>query len=254
MNGCICLLDLKKDATVGLDGQTIVLRTDDFMGVSGLNAGFHLVSIRAHPNSSIAVGFLVLDTRTPLIRKYDPQTEEVSSQLVDSLTSKNLLEQMNHGQLPPTSMVDYSKIVPAEHRQQWQEQTKFIHDSGVLKLRGLKHGDKVIPGSYQDDDSSSLTISKTTVDGKSLEYPSIPVVDTTVSLRSNGHAGAKRYLSGMSPSERTQLFLEPKLATRLLRDVLRTYYEGNWKALLGDLQLSYTLFLYLQCLASLEHW
>lgn len=255
MSGFLGLLDLKKDATIGLDGQTILLRTDDFVGVSGLDQGFHLASVRPQANSSISVGFLIVDNNSPLIRRYDPQTEEVSSQPVDSLTATNLLDQVRNQQLPQTSVIEYSKIVPGDQEQQWKDQTKFITESGILGKRGLKHGDKIIPGSCQDEDAANLTLSnKTTVDGKSMAYPSIPVVDTTISLRTNRHAGTKRHLSSLSPSQRTQLFMEPRIASRLLYDVLAMHYDGNWKALLADLQLAYILFLYLQCLASLEHW
>jgi hypothetical protein len=257
-DGFIGLLDLKKDATVGLDGQRIILRTDDFIGISGLEPGFHLATVRSLPNAHISVGFIMTSGDIPLVRRYDPQTEEVSSQPVDDVTAQNLVEQVRRGQMPPTSVVDYSKIVSQDQKQQWGDQTKFILDCVILQARGLENGGKLIPGSYHDDElesSSHLSLSKShDPDGKSVAYPSIPVVDTTISLRSNRHAATKRHLSGLSPSERTQLFLEPKIASRLLRDVLSLHYGGSWETLLGDLQLAYVLFLYLQCLASLEHW
>ncbi len=247
------LLDLKVDATIGLDGQLIMLKTNDFVGISGVDHGFHLVSIRPHPNASIVVGFLVFGD-IPLIRKYDPQTEEVSSQEVDEMSTRNLLEQVRNGQLPAASVLDYKNIVSNDQMIQWRDQTKFILSSKILGRRGIQNGDKVIPGSYNDDDTSTLSLSKVYTDGKSVKYPSIPVVDTTISLKSNRHAGTRRYLTTLSPSERTQLFMESKIAGRLLRDILKLYFEDSWETLLGDLQLAYILFLYLQCLASLEHW
>lgn len=253
----IGLLNLKKDAIIGLDGQIIRLMTNDFVGISEIDNEFHLLSIRPHPNASIAVGFFVFQN-VPLIRQYDPQTEEVSSQQVDDLTAKNLLEQVRNGHqsLPATSVPTYKSIVSNEQRVQWKEQTKFILDSGILQKRGIKSGDKVIPGSYNDDDPvSDLALpTKTTMDGISMKYPCIPVVDTTISLRTNRHAGTRRHLSRLSPSQRTQLFTEPQIARRLLQDVLSLHFDDSWEVLLGDLQLAYILFLYLQCLASLEHW
>jgi len=251
----VALLDLKKDATIGLDGQTIVLRTDDFVGVTGIEeGGFHLVSVRPEPKSSLATGF-VLCSNEPVIRKYDPQTEEVSSQEVDPLTRQNLTEQISNGQLPPNSLIEHDKIVSTDQKINWENQTKYIVDSNILARRGLKNGDKIIPGSYDDENEADTRPAiKKIVDGKSVDYPCIPVVDTALSLRSNRHAGTKRYLSKLSPAKRTKLFVEPKIANRLLGDVLVEYYDSDWKNLLGDLQLSYTLFLYLQCLGSLEHW
>lgn len=251
------LLDLKKDAAIGLDGQTIVLRTDDFIGVSGLASGFHLVSVRSEPQSSIAVGFVMLGDSN-LVRRYDPQTEEVSSDEVDVLTTQNLVEQVQNGKLAHTSVIEYSTIVSVDQKQKWDEQTKYILSSGILEKRNLRDGDKIIPGSYQDDGESStsftLTDHNNSADGRSILYPDIPVVDTSISFRNYSHRGTKRYLRKLSPDERTHLFREPRIASRLLCDVLSSYYGNKWRALLGDLQLAYTLFLYLQCLASLEHW
>jgi hypothetical protein len=275
--GFIGLLDLPKEAVVGLDGQTILLKTDDFVGVKlppqvvdrSTSNGWHLVTVRSQPNATVAVGFLVVNGNedeprpySSLVRRYDPQTEEVSSEPVDERTTRNLLEQIQNQQLPPSRVVDYSKIVSDTQAQLWSDQTTYITASNILQKRGLTHGDKIVPGSYQDESeplppptTSSLSSSvDKVIDGKSLQYPSIPVVDATLSLRTNRHAGTSQYLSQLSPSERTQLFCEPQIASRLLRDVLANDYDHSWQALLGDLQLAYVLFLYLQCLASLEHW
>ena len=39
-----------------------------------------------------------------------------------------------------------------------------------------------------------------------------------------------------------------------LRYVMERYHDNNWRTLLGDLQLSFVVFLNLHCLASMEHW
>lgn len=247
------LLDLKKDAAIGLDGQTIILRTDDFVGVSGLEQDFHLISVRTMPDSNIPVGF-IMSGEANLVRRYDPQTEEVSSSAVDDVTAENLVEQVQSGKFSRTSVIEYSQIVSSDQKGKWHEQTKYILPSGILEKRGIRTGDKIIPGSYEDDSSSLPLTNQYDQDGHSVTYPDIPVVDTAIPLCSNSHPGTKRYLRKLSPAERTQLFLEPRIANRLLVDVMSLYYGNNWRSLLGDLQLAYTLFLYLQCLASLEHW
>ena len=151
---------------------------------------------------------------------------------------------------------------PSRQADQWSLQTGFVLSSGILSQRGISHADKIIPGSYHDDEESTVNqgsssnngTPQSAIDGKGLTYPCIPVVDTALSLRTNRHTGTKGFLSKMSPTDRTTLFMEPQIASRLLGDVLTAYYDNHWEALLGDLQLAYVLFLYLQCLASLEHW
>ena len=278
----IGILDLKKDAVIGVDGQTIMLRTDDFVGVAGWESSdFHLLSVRPSPTSSISVGFLMFKDNdasdaahaTSFVRRYDPQTEEVSSIAVDDLTTSHLLQQVYQSGtpprplLPPTSVIEYSNIVPSIQKQSWKEQTKYILSSGILNQRNIRSGDKILPGSYRDDDDhdhdrlSVRTLENS--DGSSVQYPDIPVIDTSISslspsavARTTSHLGTKKYLKKLSPSDRTQLFLRDpkKIANTLLQNVLSLYYRTKWTSLLGDLQLAYTLFLYLQCLASLEHW
>ena len=73
-------------------------------------ATIHLVTVRAGSNKSGApsssssattVGFVFATTTssssTPLIRRYDPVTEEVSSQSVDDVTATNLIQQIENG-------------------------------------------------------------------------------------------------------------------------------------------------------------
>lgn len=251
------LLDLKKDAVVGIDGQTIVLRSDDFIGVAGMPSSLHFISVRPEPNSGIAVGF-IMSGELDLVRRYDPQTEEVSSDAVDALTSQNLLQQAQSGGLSPSSVVDYSKAVSQEQQQKWKAQTEYISQSQILERRGLSDGVKIIPGAYLDDEEAFESISmgneRRDQDGRFIVYPDIPVIDTTISSKKHSHPSTKRYLRRLTPTERTELFRNPNVATRLLSDVLSLYYANNWNLLLGDLQLAYSIFLYLQCLSSLEHW
>ena len=71
------LLKLKRDAVVGIDGQSLVLRTDDFL-VSNVPDEFHFVTVR-HSESRLVVGFLLFgDQSESFIRKYDAYSEEVS--------------------------------------------------------------------------------------------------------------------------------------------------------------------------------
>ena len=263
MDSFLGLLDLQKEAVIGLDGQNIILKTDDFVGVRGFTtscASIHFVTVKSQPNSTIAVGFFLTDENKAFVRRYDPQTEEISSTPVDQTTAENLVEQVRTQQFHPSQVLDYSSIVTEYQKQQWIEQTSYIQPSGILLNRNIKSDSKIIPGSYNPSQDEANLLSTSTEatgvsdDGFAVSYPCIPVVDPTLSLWKNKHSGTQRYLAQIPPSERTELFMSPRVVNRLLEDVLSKYYGSRWQALLGDLQLSYILFLYLQCFSSLEHW
>ena len=288
----IGLLDLKKEAIVGVDGQSIVLKTDDFLGISNVDSDcFHLVTVRGHSDSTLATGFALSFNQkkyniqssssisSSFIRKYDAYTEEMSAKPVDKLTADNLIQQLPQLlSFPPNPssssnhrVVGYTNIVPESQFEQWKTQTNFIIPSGILEIRGISNGEKIVPGSYDDnddgngDDGKMLSSNHQQEDGESLSYPPIPVVDPKLSIWQTKHSGTKRYLQQLSPSDRTLLFVSnnnnnndttssSSIANRLFQDVLQSYYNGQWQTMMGDLQLSYTLFLYLQCFSSFEHW
>ena len=64
------------------------------------------------------------------------------------------------------------------------------------------------------------------------------------------HAGTRRFLSTLPPRERTRLMAgtgeDRTLAA--LRYVMERYHDNDWRTLLGDLQLSFVVFLNLHCL------
>jgi len=148
----------------------------------------------------------------------------------------------------------------------WGELTRYIGEALLKDLRGLSSGDKIVPGCYDPENeinnrANSDSIATKETDGKSLTYPPIPVVNPKLSLAKHKHHGTNRFLSRLAPQERTKLFLSPTGAhdsnTPIfvwLDRVLDDYYRGSWESLLGDLQLSYLLFLYLGCYSSLGHW
>lgn len=267
------ILDLKKDAVFGIDGQSIALRSDDFMGVSGLDANdLHLLVAKGHHSSTLISAFLLYpesqQAQEPaFVRRYNPQSEEVSAQPLDQLTHDNLLSQLPAMVASPTNprVLPYDKVVSADQIRQWKNQTNHIVSSGILRIRKLASGEKLVPGTYETEDQKQLLSTAqrdqtTPTDGKPISYPPIPVVDPTLSIWKTKHAGTKGYLKQLTATDRTSLFMSTssdntaRISNRLFDNVLQKEYNGKWQAILGDLQLSYALFLYMQCFASLEHW
>eukprot|EP00521_Asterionellopsis_glacialis_P006915 CAMPEP_0195289732 /NCGR_PEP_ID=MMETSP0707-20130614/5884_1 /TAXON_ID=33640 /ORGANISM="Asterionellopsis glacialis, Strain CCMP134" /LENGTH=446 /DNA_ID=CAMNT_0040349765 /DNA_START=260 /DNA_END=1600 /DNA_ORIENTATION=+ len=215
--------------------------------------------------SWITVGFVVFPTNDNVAsdwifaRKYDPQTEEVSSIPMDSQTEQNLLLTIQEGRMEPQRAIPYDRIITSAEKQAWQNQTCFM-TRRLLQIRGLPSGSKIVPGSYMPEGDNGQSNENKEVpkitDGVSVLYPPIPFLETSShTLHRTRHTGTKKYLAKLSPSERTALFVASEdLPFHILQDVLTRYYNKRWQDLLGDMQLSYTLFLHLHCLSSLEHW
>jgi len=142
-----------------------------------------------------------------------------------------------------------------------------VHSSVLRRLK-LMSGDKLLPGSYEDDCNDDIDPNKVKPtmpdkrsvieDGFVVPYTAIPCVNVSsehermMILR---HAGTKQYLQKLSASERTQiLFGNNAPNSFLLADVMRRVYSDRFADMIGELELSFSLFLSVQCLASFEHW
>ena len=260
-SGTVALLALPSQSAVGVDGHNVVLRRDDFVGIQGIPSDhmFHLITMcaagssEAPSRSTLTLGFVLLpprDSNWMVVRRYDPQTEEVSSTPVDDLTCSNLMQQIRVGGVEPQRSIPYHRMLSLSQIDAWRKQTSFV-SARLLDMRSLGHGDKIVPGCYADD---ADTAAPKPVDGKPVYFPPIPYLADTNKLKRTRHVGTKRYLAQLSPSDRTALFLDDHPADRVLTDILSRYYDNKWEDLLGDIQLSYTLLLHIHCLASLEHW
>jgi hypothetical protein len=277
-SSAIAMLDLPVGSVLTCDGQTIKLQRDDFIGISRIpsNQVFHLVAVRSGAVGTkreeeqgnigaVTVGFFfsTYDNESlALAHKFDPSTEEVSSSPLDPVTFSSLKATIQHGKLEPHRLIPYENIVSKDQSEAWRNSTNFLSVT-LLKRRGIVNGEKIVPGSYNDDGlSSSSTASaipvqhdnnKKIIDGTSVTYPAIPVLDSRKDARHSRHLGTKKYLATLPPTERTALFLNSSPHDFVMESILRLY-DNRWTDILGDIQLSYALFLNLKCLCSLEHW
>merc|ERR1740130_1178224 len=138
-------------------------------------------------NTAVTVGFVLfgdggrrrsnnslndVDDDHHLIRRYDPQTEEVASNEispVDEITKRNLIQQIPRMSLDPSrnSVLHYNQIIASNNHMIWNEQTRYINESSELLLttiRGLSSGDKIVPGCYDPEDEMELEIEEEVVD------------------------------------------------------------------------------------------
>jgi len=280
---------LKRDDFVGFTRAPMGNR-DEFHMVA-VRAGIRTSQGQGPASSSggaFTVGFVLPQLRkgatdTPattcsLIRKYDPTTEEVSAAPVDEATCQNLLEDIHRGRVHPERVVDYHRLFAAstsDHGSQrhyrWSDLTGFISPV-LLERRGIRAGDKIVAGTYEEGESEkndngaiSARQEETATaveDGKSLQFPGVPLMNPPLvdsmsgrrQERHSHHLGTKRFLAALQPPERTRLFVDPYPGTLALEEVLARYYDRDYRMLLGDVQLSYVVFLQLHCYASFSHW
>lgn len=200
-------------------------------------------------------------------RRYNSRTEELSSESLDAATCSNLLGFVNSASSSRQAhrIVPYQSLLSPQDVKIWGGLTDFVSES-LLAKRGLRLGGdggcKVVPGCYHETgDTYNLgkgngknVAVKPDYDGVEVSYPPIPCLDPGLDLSTNKHVGTRGYLSMLSPSERTELFVHINPSYKALQDVLRQFYDCHWEDLVGDMQLSFICFLHLGCLASFEHW
>mmetsp|Transcript_23145 Transcript_23145/g.34459 ORF Transcript_23145/g.34459 Transcript_23145/m.34459 type:complete len:547 (+) Transcript_23145:68-1708(+) len=221
-----------------------------------------------------------------IARKFDKRTEEISSELLDQQSYENLKHSVvERG----GNIIDRRKIIPHDrlfpsnananigndnqsHHEIWSKHLTNFISRGVLSKHELTgKGDKIVPGTFTEkedekdiinasgkmniDEGNSNDEVQELEDGKSLIYPPIPHINESYSIQA--HQGTRRYLANLTPSERTKLFLGGSQGDKnglIFEHILFKFYDGNWKILLGQFQLSFVVFLCCSCLASLEHW
>ena len=251
--------------------------------ISSEDTPFHLLVVRAgNAGGSLPVGFVLLsDCANVCARRYNPQTEEMSNEPLDDVTTRNLMNAITEesGELQKYAM-PYNQFMGDEKNiASWKARTSLIDGSFLYHQHGLGHGDKIVPSSDTSCDDNTLPSSETKkpnntmIDGKSVSYPNIPCIDPTISARLlTRHAGTKAYISNLDPSVRTWLLsggacnltAETQMNTTgpeeyIWNDILSKHYNGigcdkRNDFFLADIQFAFVIFLFLECQSSLEHW
>eukprot|EP00979_Chaetoceros_neogracilis_P011858 scaffold3011_cov133-Chaetoceros_neogracile.AAC.7 len=166
--------------------------------------------------------------------------------------------------------------------------TQYISNKVLMRHSLTGSGDKIIPGAYSLDKHEDYIINDNNAsvnananantnasghdqDGLTMKYMPIPAIDIVdaklQTMKAQTHSGTRRYLASLSPSQRTAFFMNPRdtpyqqqcqhhqrPADALFKKILKDYYNNQWKVLIGEMQLSFCVFIKCSCLKSLEHW
>ena len=292
-------------STLNDDFHLLVVRSGN---IKEGNDGEHTSNNGGDCRTSLPVGFIITPSEVDpasdlgyqwiLARRYDQRTEEISNEEVDELTMRNIITAMEEGGELHKFVISYDQFMGGSGSSSpsaslnsdintlpsWDARTSLISSNFLQHCHGITNGNKIVPsldsGDSSQDTKDHTVDNKNEEDGKSISYPPIPCIDTTINARQLvQHAGTRTYLSTLSPEKRTWLLfganssdvtesssMKKNPGEFIWNDVLSRYYgRANNNAVdinvssmgidfLADIQLSFILFLFLECHASLVHW
>ncbi|KAL3665054.1 hypothetical protein V7S43_009688 [Phytophthora oleae] len=232
--GFLVCLDVPTATEFGVDYE--VFRTGPkFQGVKFIPLGIHFVLFRSREQEhGIRQGFFVNIERHAqvIVREWSLEKEELGPPRpglnVDNLERAVLSFQLDSGLGP----------YPKQHLKTWQRLSRFISTS-VLQRCGVEFGAILLPGDAVED----VATSSKTLDGVIPYFPDLPrtVRFTALQKTRKDLAAGARTAYHFDRSER-------------LEELIETEFGGDWKELIGELQLSFLVFLQLSSLAALEQW
>ncbi|KAG7391085.1 a1-alpha2 repression [Phytophthora pseudosyringae] len=234
VGGFLVCLDVPSATELGVDYE--VFRTGPkFQGVKFLPLGIHFVLFRSREQEhGIRQGFFVNVERHAqvIVREWSLEKEELGPPRpglnVENLERAVLSFQLDSGLGP----------YPKEHLKTWRRLSNFISAS-VLQRCGVEFGGILLPGDAVED---AATSSKTQ-DGVIPYFPDLPrTVRFTVLQKTR---------TDLSPEARTAYHFD---RSERLEELIETEFSGDWKELVGELQLSFLVFLQLSSLAALGQW
>eukprot|EP00644_Phytophthora_capsici_P016749 jgi/Phyca11/10245/fgenesh1_pm.PHYCAscaffold_47_\ len=234
VGGFLVCLDVPTATEFGVDYE--VFRTGPkFQGVKFLPLGIHFVLFRSREQEhGIRQGFFVNVERHAhvIVREWSLEKEELGPPRpglnVENLERAVLSFQLDSGLGP----------YPKQHLKTWQRLSKYISTS-VLQRCGVEFGTILLPGDAIED---AATPSKTHDD----VIPYFPDLPRTVQFTS-----LQKSRADLSAEARTAYHFD---RSERLEELIETEFGGDWKELIGELQLSFLVFLQLSSLAALEQW
>ncbi|CAH0487762.1 unnamed protein product [Peronospora farinosa] len=234
IGGFLVCLGVPIATEFGIDYE--VFRTGlKFQGVKFLPLGIHFVLFRSREQEhGIRQGFFINIERhlQVVVREWSMEKEELGPPRpgldMETLEHAVLSFQLDSGLGP----------YPKQHLKTWQRLSSFISAS-VLQQCGVEFGAIILPGDAVEDASISSKVQA----GIVPFFPDLPrtVQFTSLQKTRTDLSGAARTAYHFDRSER-------------LEELIETQFGGDWKRLIGELQLSLLVFLQLSSLAALEQW
>ena len=258
--GNLVIVDTPKGLDFGIDLMNHEIGPT-FLGIQGIPAGLHLVYFSTGMGAREAF-FINMHAGDVCVKSWNKRTEEIMMlpELPENALA-NLVASVRSG-VPEV----WGRLGPyaMDKSQHWLRLTCFVDDD-VLARAGCGPGCKITPGEMKVAGERSPYSAASAKfrpnpqdDVPSAEQTHVPAFtpvrdveralhkETLASANATGGVDA-----GTSVAAMTAMGLDK---TRLLDRLRREYYGGSYVALLGELQLSFVLFLLLHSYPALEAW
>nr|CCA15689.1 conserved hypothetical protein [Albugo laibachii Nc14] len=233
--GFLICLDVPSCTEFGVDYE--VSRTGpNFQGVKFIPQGLHLVIFRPREDEyGFRKGFFINFTspRQVIVKTWIPEDEELCTP--SGLVNLQYLEEAARtfqmdGKLGP---------YPYNHYRTWRRLSTYMTLS-VLKRCGIEPNAIILPGDSTPSLRESVCASPSDVN---TELPKSPITPsfTRISIRK----------SGLSGKECTSYYMD---RSAMLKEIVEQSFDGNGLELLGELQLSFVIFLQLSSFAAFNQW
>ncbi|ETV89432.1 hypothetical protein H257_00718 [Aphanomyces astaci] len=234
--GTVVCLEVPVGSEFGVDYEAF--RTaEKFRGVKLIPSGLHFVfyaSNGEHDNGNgIRQGFFVeIKPNDVVIRTWSSDTEELVP-MTREADVENLTRAV-HGFQLDGNLGAY----PQKHAKTWRRLSKYITKE-VLAQCGLTVGGTISPG-----DPDTLSLESNDLTTLKPFFPDVAQVARFTPLK-------KPSTTQRSAGDLTLYHVD---SSEHLEWLLSTHFHNDWHALLGELQLSFVLFLLLSSLDALHQW
>ncbi|DAZ96615.1 TPA: hypothetical protein N0F65_000181 [Lagenidium giganteum] len=238
IGGFLVCLDVPEGTEFGVDYE--VFRTGaKFQGVKFVPLGLHFVIFRAQEHEhGIRQGFFVhvKQHAQVIVREWSKENEELGRPR-PGLNVEHLEQAVRSFQLD-NGLGPY----PQRHLKTWQRLSRYISQP-VLKRCGIELGMLLLPG---DCDATTDSVLPSEPTAASDVVPFFYDAPRTACFTRLNKARAD-----LSASETTMYHFD---RSKMLEDLIRSDFSGEWEQLMGEFQLSFILFLQLSSMAALEQW
>ncbi|KAL7993541.1 putative A1 cistron-splicing factor, AAR2, AAR2 domain superfamily [Plasmopara halstedii] len=234
IGGFLVCLNVPPATEFGIDYE--VFRTGSkFLGVKFLPLGIHFVVFRSREQEhGIRQGFFVNIERHSqvIVREWSVEKEELGSPQrelnVENLERAVLTFQLDSGLGP----------YPKQHLKTWHRLSNYISAS-VLQRCGVEFGVILLPGHAVED----VRFSCETQDGVIPYFPDFP--------RTVRFTPLQRTRQDLTAEARTTYYFD---RSERLEELIEEAFNGDWKEVIGELQVAFLIFLQLSSFAALEQW
>ena len=236
------------DPPVGLDfGIDAMSYTTgpDFRGVSLIPGGLHFVY------HSTGLGarqgfFLRCGGGDLIVRSWDPASEEITAKnVLNEAQVDTLAADIKRGDLN-ANLGPY----PFDQHRSWKNLSNFISDL-VLEKADCLPGVMILPGDMDD----IQTAPKSVLHAVKPYFPDTARVARFSDIKAVEASMRESILSDVSAVDKGQRLSSLHLdRSAIVRKLVLTYHDGRLLSLLGELQLSFLLFLVLYSHPALQYW